>query len=56
VLQLLAEGKSMKQAADVLHVSARTIAFHKYQMMQDLGLKSTAGLIQYAIKSHVVAA
>jgi DNA-binding NarL/FixJ family response regulator len=56
VLQLLAEGKSMKQAADVLHVSARTIAFHKYQMMQDLGLKSTAGLIQYAIRSHVVAA
>jgi DNA-binding NarL/FixJ family response regulator len=56
VLQLLAEGKSMKQAADVLHVSARTIAFHKYQMMQELGLKSTAGLIQYAIKSHVVAA
>jgi DNA-binding NarL/FixJ family response regulator len=56
VLQLLAEGKSMKQAADVLHVSARTIAFHKYQMMQDLGLKSTASLIQYAIKSHVIAA
>jgi len=56
VLQLLAEGKSMKQAADVLHVSARTIAFHKYQMMQELGLKSTAGLIQYAIRSHVVAA
>lgn len=56
VLQLLAEGKSMKQAADVLHVSSRTIAFHKYQMMQDLGLKSTASLIQYAIKSHVVAA
>ena len=49
-------GKSMKQAADVLHVSARTIAFHKYQMMQDLGLKSTAGLIQYAIRSHVIAA
>jgi DNA-binding NarL/FixJ family response regulator len=56
VLQLLAEGKSMKQAADILHVSARTIAFHKYQMMQELGLKSTASLIQYAIKSHVVAA
>jgi DNA-binding NarL/FixJ family response regulator len=56
VLQLLAEGKSMKQAADVLHISARTIAFHKYQMMQELGLKSTAGLIQYAVKNHVVAA
>jgi DNA-binding NarL/FixJ family response regulator len=56
VLQLLAEGKSMKQAADVLHVSVRTIAFHKYQMMDDLGIKTTASLIQYAIKSHVVAA
>jgi DNA-binding NarL/FixJ family response regulator len=56
VLQLLAEGKSMKQAADVLHVSARTIAFHKYQMMDDLGLKSTASLIQYAMKNHLVAA
>jgi DNA-binding NarL/FixJ family response regulator len=56
VLQLLAEGKSMKQAADVLHLSPRTIAFHKYQMMQELGLKSTASLIQYAVKNHVVAA
>jgi DNA-binding NarL/FixJ family response regulator len=56
VLQLLAEGKSMKQAADILNISARTIAFHKYQMMEELGVKSTAGLIQYAIKSHVVAA
>src|SRR5882672_10679443 len=56
VLQLLAEGKSMKEAADVLNVSARTVAFHKYHMMEELGLKSTAGLIQYAIKSHIVAA
>ena len=55
VLQLLAEGKSMKQAADILNVSARTIAFHKYQMMQDLGVKSSAELIQYAIKTHVLA-
>ena len=56
VLQLLAEGKSMKESADVLSVSARTIAFHKYQMMEELGVKTTAGLIQYAIKSHIVAA
>jgi DNA-binding NarL/FixJ family response regulator len=56
VLQLLAEGKSMKEAADVLNVSARTIAFHKYHMMEELGLKSTAGLIQYAVKSHIVTA
>jgi DNA-binding NarL/FixJ family response regulator len=56
VLQLLAEGKSMKEVGDVLNVSPRTVAFHKYHMMEELGLKSTAGLIQYAVKSHIVAA
>jgi len=48
VLQLLAEGKSMKEAADILCVKTRTIAFHKYQMMGDLGLKRNAQLLQYA--------
>jgi len=56
VLQLLAEGKSMKEAADILRVTPRTIAFHKYQMMQDLGIKSTAELIQMGIKKHVLVA
>lgn len=48
VLQLLAEGRSMKEAAEVLQVTARTIAFHKYSMMEQLGLKTTAELIRHA--------
>ncbi len=56
VVQLLAEGKSMKEIADVLHVTPRTIAFHKYRTMEELALKSTAELIQFAIKNHIVVA
>src|SRR5262252_5796893 len=55
VLQLLAEGKSMKEAADVLGVTPRTIAFHKYTMMEQLGLKSGAELVQHAVKLGLVA-
>lgn len=54
VLQLLAEGHSMKQAAAVLNVTPRTIAFHKYRMMQQLGIRTTAELIQMAVKNHLV--
>ena len=54
VLQLLAEGKTMKQAADILAVKPRTIAFHKYKMMKALGIKRTAKLIQFAVRNHVV--
>lgn len=54
VVQLLAEGKSMKEIADVLHVTPRTVAFHKYKTMEELALKSTAELIQFAIKNHIV--
>jgi DNA-binding NarL/FixJ family response regulator len=54
VLQLLAEGHSMKEVAHVLNVTARTVAFHKYQMMAQLKVKSTAELIQYAVKHHIV--
>ncbi len=56
VVQLLAEGKSMKEIADVLHVTPRTVAFHKYRTMEELALKSTAELIQFAIKNHIVVA
>jgi DNA-binding NarL/FixJ family response regulator len=49
VLQLLAEGFTMKEAADVLRVTARTVAFHKYRVMQQFRLKSNAELIQFAI-------
>jgi len=54
VLQLLAEGRSMKEVAAVLNVTPRTVAFHKYRMMEQLRLKSTAELIQYAVKHHIV--
>jgi len=56
VLQLLAEGRSMKEAAFILNVSPRTVAFHKYTMMEHLHVRSSAELIQYAIKNSVMAA
>jgi DNA-binding NarL/FixJ family response regulator len=54
VLQLLAEGHSMKEVAGELNVAPRTVAFHKYQMMQQLNVKSTAELVQYAVRHHIV--
>jgi DNA-binding NarL/FixJ family response regulator len=55
VVQLLAEGKSMKEAADFLSVTPRTVAFHKYRIMEELGLKTSADLVQFAIKNRIVA-
>jgi len=54
VLQLLAEGKLMKEVADILSMSTRTVAFHKYRMMEVLGAKSNAELVRYAIRNHMV--
>jgi DNA-binding NarL/FixJ family response regulator len=54
VLQLLAEGHSMKEAGALLNVTPRTVAFHKNQMKAQLNLHSTAALIGYAIKHHLV--
>src|SRR5215813_458853 len=56
VLQLLAEGRSMKEVAFVLNVSPRTVAFHKYTMMEHLQIRSNAELIEYAMRSSIVAA
>jgi DNA-binding NarL/FixJ family response regulator len=56
VLQLLAEGKVMKEVGAVLNMSARTVAYHKYRMMNVLGAKSTAELVKYAVRNHMVAA
>jgi DNA-binding NarL/FixJ family response regulator len=50
VLQLLAEGRAMKEVADLLNVTARTVAFHKYTIMEQLGLKTSAELVQYALE------
>ena len=55
VLQLFAEGKSMKEIAYLLNLKPGTIAFHKYRIMEVLGAKSNAELIEYAIRRHMVA-
>jgi DNA-binding NarL/FixJ family response regulator len=55
VLQLLAEGKSMKEVAAVLDISPRTVEFHKYRIMELLGAKTTADLVQHAIKLGLIA-
>ena len=54
VLQLLAEGRSAKEIGASLAISARTVEFHKYQMMEKLGLHSSAELIHFAIKHGLV--
>jgi DNA-binding NarL/FixJ family response regulator len=56
VLQLLAEGKVAKEIGGILHVSHRTVVYHKYQMMKKLGVTSNADLVKYAIRNHIVAA
>ena len=54
VLRLLARGYAMKEVAAVLNISSRTVAFHKYQMMAQLHVRSSAELIQYAIRQAIV--
>jgi DNA-binding NarL/FixJ family response regulator len=54
VLQLLAEGKSMKEVAEILDITLHTVAFHKYTLMERLQLKTNAQLIKFAIKNHLV--
>jgi DNA-binding NarL/FixJ family response regulator len=54
VLQLLAEGHSMKQVAALLNVTPRTVAFHKYRMMEQLNIRTNAELIQFAVIHHLV--
>ncbi len=56
VLQLLAEGHSMKMVANILDISPRTVAFHKYRMMDALHISSNSALIQFAIKNNIIAA
>src|SRR5215469_2684349 len=54
VLQLLAEGKSMKEVAYILQLKPETVAFHKYQIMNTLGIKTGAELIEYAVRLHMI--
>ena len=55
VLQLLAEGKSMKEVGAILDLTPRTVAFHKYRMMEQLRLKTSAELVKFAVREGVVA-
>lgn len=54
ILQLLAEGMSMKEVASVLELKPGTVAFHKYRMMETLGVKTNAELLEYAIKRQMI--
>ena len=54
VLQLLAEGKSMKEVAAILNITTRTVEFHKYRVMELLSLKTNAELVQYAVRHGIV--
>jgi DNA-binding NarL/FixJ family response regulator len=54
VVQLLAEGRSMKEVAAILNIAPRTVAFHKYRLMEQLHVRTSAELIQYAVRHHIV--
>ena len=55
VIQLLAEGRSMKEVADLLTISLRTVAAHKYRIMELLEIKNNAELYRYAVKNQMIA-
>ena len=54
ILQLLAEGHPVKEIAGILNLSSRTVEFHKYRMMTELGIQNSAELIRFAVKHHLV--
>lgn len=54
VLGLVADGKTMKEVAVALDISVRTAESHKYEIMQVLGVQTTAALIQYAVRMNLV--
>jgi len=54
VLQLLAEGHGVKEIASRLNISSRTVEYHKYKMMKDIGMKTVADLVRYAVKQGIV--
>jgi len=54
VLQLLAEGRPMKEIADILKISEKTIMFHKYHIMASFNLKNNAELVLFALKNHLI--
>ena len=53
VLALLVKGNTMREVAAILKITPRTVAFHKYRIMERLGVSSNAELIHYAIKHRI---
>ena len=53
VLALLVKGNTMREAAAILKITPRTVAFHKYRIMERLGVSSNAELIRYAVKRRI---
>jgi DNA-binding NarL/FixJ family response regulator len=56
VLQMLAEGRSMKEIAYVLEIAHRTVRFHKYQIMEELGITTNSDLVRYAMRHGMISA
>lgn len=54
VIQLLAEGRTMKEIAQLLYITPRTVAAHKYAVMELLQLKTSAEVVQYAVKHRII--
>jgi DNA-binding NarL/FixJ family response regulator len=54
ILQMIAEGRSPKEIASILGISIRTVRFHKYEIMKELGIASNAELVHYAIKHSLI--
>ena len=54
VLQMLAEGRSLREIASLLQISYRTVRFHKVRIMEELGISKNAELVKYAIKHGMI--
>lgn len=55
IVQLLAEGQSLKQIAGLLNLSEKTVEFHKHQIMEAFNLRSNAALVLFALKQGLIA-
>jgi DNA-binding CsgD family transcriptional regulator len=54
VVRLLAEGRVMREVGSILNMTPRTVAFHKYRIMEVLGATSNADLVKYALRNHLI--
>ena len=53
-VRVLAEGKTMREAANVLSITMRTVAFHKYRVMREFGFTTNADFIRFAMERHII--